>query len=363
MKVLYLQFQKFVVILFGFFSLPQKVITANGHLFGYPIRTTVDSELAKSMLANPTEISVTELFAKYASYELNTKTLSVISERYSLDVSTLYFLQRAYQSELNKRYQDKYLSLLYKQIAGESIQLEVIQKFHVVFIPGFAYKEDPSTGADFAKQISLLNVHGISHELVETGEWDLVDDNAKLVAEKLIAVCEKHEKIIVVSASKGGLETSIALGKILKSDDSKSIKSWISVGGILRGSPLADNYSKAHYRWYVKFRLWLQGKSFDIVHDLSYVRRSEEYNTLAFPKELKIIHLVGAPLATQISKDIKQRYNSIKLFGPNDGLTPIADEITKDGIVVSELGLDHYYRNEHIDKMTLSLAILATEDI
>jgi len=347
-------------IILGSSCIPKTSIAVNGFLFGKPFQTTVDNNLAKLMLTNPQDNEVVNLFSAYQNKPLNTKTLSELTANYSADVATFYFLQKEYQDTENKQAQDLYASYFEKLSNNENIsELNSLKEYFVAFVPGLAYKQDTTTGANFSRQRRLLTTSGVANELIETGEWDLADDNASTVSKRLRELSEIHEKIIVVSASKGGLETAIALGKILKPEETKSIKAWISVGGILRGSPIADNYLTAPKCWFAEFMLWTKGKKIDIVQDMSYKQRTEDFKELHFPDNMKIIHFVGAPMATQIDKEIKSRYCSMSRFGPNDGLTPLADEVTENGIVVSEIGLDHYFRDKNIDTKTFALALVA----
>ena len=337
-------------------------ISADGFLFEKHFQTTVDDSLAKLMLSNPKAQNVLNLFSEYESKPLDTKTLSEIKEKYSTDVATFYFVQRAYQNENNKIAQDLYTSYFEKQSTNGVFQeLQNLKEYFIAFVPGLAYKQDSTTGADFARQRRLLTSNGIPNELIEIEEWDLVEDNAIIIANYLKDLSIKHEKIIVVSASKGGLETAIALGKIFKSEETKNIKAWINVGGILRGSPIADDYLKAPKKWFAKFMLWTKGKKINIVEDMSYKKRKEIFNELKFPENIKIINFVGAPLATKIDKEIRSRYCAMISLGPNDGLTPLADEVTDNGIIISEIGLDHYFKDENIDKKTLALAMVAAK--
>jgi hypothetical protein len=341
----------------------KQVIKVEGTLFGKPLSTTVDNGLAKLMLTNPLDNEVLELFKIYEQKPLITKTLAEISKKYSMDVASFFFLQKAYQNKENKGIQDLYSAYLTHQHANVvSPEMAHLQDYYLVFVPGLAYKQDTTTGADFARQRQLLSKNNIQNELIETGEWDLSDENAQIIAARLKTLSKQHENLIVVSASKGSLEVAITLGEIMESEESKSIKSWISVGGILRGSPIADSFLKAPKCWLAQLMLWTKGKNIDTVKDLSYQRRNEDFKQLIFPKHLKIIQLVGVPLATQISKEIKSRYFSMIYLGPNDGLTPLADELIENGIIVSELGLDHYFRDPHIDKKTLALALAAISD-
>lgn len=349
-------------VIFSGSCVPKTSIPVDGFLFEKQFKTTVDGSLAELMLINPQTEKVLNLFSAFKNKPLDTKTLSEIKEKHSTDVATFYFVQRAYQNKSNKIAQDLYVSYFEKQSANDvSQELQNLKEYFIAFVPGLAYKQDTTTGADFARQRRLLTSNGISNGLIEIGEWDLVDNNAIIIANYLKDLGTKHKKIIIVSASKGGLETGIALGKVLKVEETKSIKAWINVGGILRGSPIADNYLKAPKKWFAKFMLWTKGKKMDIVEDMSYEKRKISFNGLKFPENVKIINFVGAPLATKIDKEIRSRYCSMISFGPNDGLTPLADEVTDNGIIISEIGLDHYFKDENIDRKTLALAMVAAK--
>lgn len=345
-----------IYILLGASCLPKIAIKAEGIFLGQFLRTTVDHQLAKEILENPNDPVVIDFFEKYRESELNTSTLAKISKEYSNDVATFYFLQELYKDSLNRFCQDLY----HKSVSNlDSSIYKSFESFHFVFVPGLGYKEDTTTGANFSKQRRLLNQYGVSNELIDTEEWGLSDENALIIAAELKLINDKYNNIIVVSASKGGLETAIALSELLKPDEITNVKSWVNVGGILKGSPIADNYLKAPKCWFAQFMLWTKGKNIEIVNDLSYKKCSLEFEKLNIPKTINVINFLGVPLATQINKEIKSRYCSMIELGPNDGLTPIADEITKNGYVISELGLDHYYRDDMIDKKTLALAYVA----
>lgn len=340
--------------------LPEESIPVDGFLFGRSFKTTVDHRLAKLMLTDPQDQSVVSFVNTYKDRPLNTATLAEITTEFSPDVATLYFLQRAYQETENKRAQDLYRQYFERQLSGDAAgELAELKKFHVVFVPGLAYLEDPTTGADLSRQRRLLTSYGITNELIKTGEWDLVEKNARLIADRLREISKSQERILLVSASKGGLETAIAIGRILKPEETGGIKAWVSVGGILKGSPIADDYLTEPKCWLAQFMLWTRGKGINIVQDISYERRKLDFESLNIPKNIKTIHFVGAPLASKIGDEIKSRYCSLLKYGPNDGLTPLADEVTKNGMIVSEIGLDHYYRDPEIDKKTLALALAA----
>ena len=74
-----------------------------------------------------------------------------------------------------------------------------------------------------------------------------------------------------------------------------------------------------------------------------------------------IVHYVGAPLSSQVSKKVRKNFKMLSKMGPNDGLTTLMDELVPQGIVITELGLDHYYKDENIDKKTIALMYTALD--
>jgi hypothetical protein len=344
-------------VLFGASCLPKTTIPANGILFGRAFTTTVDNLLAKQMLCEPTSKHVHRLFAEYSDRPLNTQTLSEISSKYSMDVSTLYFLNRTYADPKNKEAQSKYQDY-FDQLADNDFERSVssLRDYYIVFVPGLDYL-DTTNGGDFAKQRRLLTKYGVINELIMTGDWGFADKNAEIIAARLKQLNGFYEKIIIVSASKGGLDVAIALGELLKEEDVSSVKAWVSVGGILRGSPVADKYLHWPKCWVAEIGLLFVGQKISLIHDVSYKKRKAEFSNFRFPEHITRVHFIGAPLSTQIHKRIRSNYCLIKNLGPNDGITPIADEVTDGGIVVSELGFDHYYKHPDIDKKTIALAL------
>lgn len=305
------------------------------------------------------------LMAEADKKPLDNALMSDLTKQASADFATLYALKRLYEKPQNHIAQNLYADFT-AQLMGKSTneitEIKDISNYLFVFVPGFAYKEDTTTGADFGRQRRLFAKKGLKTHLIETEEWGLASKNAEIIANALRNLSATNERIIVVSASKGGLETAMAIGSILTAAETQNIKSWISVGGILRGSPIADQYLCAPKSWLAATMLAFKHQSLETVRDMSYKKRVNEWTNWHFPPHILRLHFIGAPLATHISAEIRSRYCSlIKNFGPNDGLTTLTDQITEGGTVVSELGLDHYYKDENIDMKTVALACTASK--
>ena len=62
-------------------------------------------------------------------------------------------------------------------------------------------------------------------------------------------------------------------------------------------------------------------------------------------------------------RDRRGRYEQLLPYGPNDGLTLLADELIPGGKAVLEIGLDHYYRDPEIDLNALALASVVVREL
>jgi len=313
-------------------------IPVEGALFGRPFSTNVDHELAKTMLTNPDDSSVLQLYSDYDAHELNTETLSKIVQKYSFDVAALYFVKRIYGQEKNRQIQDEYLAAIDTlSLENAAPALSFLQNYYIAFVPGFRYKHI-NNGGDFIQQRLLLESAGIAHELIAIEETGLVDVNAQIIADRLQKINLLYPNIIVISVSKGGLETAIAIGKLATPESISSVKAWINVGGILKGTPVADRWAKPFMRFWISCGLFWKGIKVNLsglLTDMSYKNGVERYSTLKIPPEIYTVNLTSVPL--------EQQDKSTTFTSPNDRFSPLADAITENGTVVIEMGLDHYF--------------------
>jgi hypothetical protein len=57
-----------------------------------------------------------------------------------------------------------------------------------------------------------------------------------------------------------------------------------------------------------------------------------------------------------VSERARPGYVRLRKEGPNDGLTPIVDEILPGSVTIVELGLDHFYWHPEMPLRTVALA-------
>jgi hypothetical protein len=363
------------LLIFSCFGVPQH--TAEGRLaWGQEIKTTVDSEMARYYLekylqgvrSNPEyDHAIEQAHETGDGKPLDSDNLQGLSEQFSPDFAALYFVDRVNHDPSSRKAQQAFRSHLAALRTREGkLGTQHDKKFDsylIAFVPGYAYKRDPASGADFRRQRSIMDRAGFKTLLIETDEVGTVEKNAAIIASALIRLSKQHDNIILVSTSKGGPEVALALGKLLTPHQSRQVQAWISVGGILRGSPLADQALVWPRSWWARIGIFFLGLPQENIENLSTRRRKEVFNQLAFPDHLFVVHYVGVPLSGQVSRDVRGRYRALRKLGPNDGLTLLTDELMPRGVVITDVGLDHYYRDPEIDLKTVALAYVVFDEL
>lgn len=346
-------------------NIPQ--IPAQVEIAGHPIHTTVDSDIAKYFLERylKGERSRPELDAMIETVEHNignsvpTRSfLKSIAESHSTDFAALVLWQSLLRHSGNRQAQSMFLR--------EFSQLkETAQKtptrftpknpaYLIVFVPGWFYKSQPENGADFAKPRQALTEAGVRTALLEIDENGTVEHNGDLIVKQLVALSLREQKIILVSASKAGPEVALALSELQKTNTNHSVKAWVNIGGVLRGSVLADRALTWPTCWFVKLFI-INGDSFDGIESMSTMRSAERADRTRFPSDIIVMNYIGIPLSGQVTERARLGYSLLREEGPNDGLTQIVDEIPVASITIPEIGLDHFFNDPEIHTKTIAL--------
>jgi hypothetical protein len=358
------------------FSYPK--IPAVGYLANKPISTTVDSQLAKYYLeASSTHIfpnananeRIADVERRFEGRALDSLTLREISEETSPDFATTFFINHSLSDCYNQRFQAGFFSelqriksLIYQRRWARIVQTS-LQRYKLLFIPGFHYLSDNTSGADFSNQRQLMHQLGLDVQLAATEEDGTVEENATIIAHIVRAESSAHSKLILVSTSKGGPETALALGKILKPGETTSVKAWLSVGGLIRGTLLADRIIAWPKSWIARIIFSHEKVDFRSLPGLTTAASRARMNGINLSRHILVVQYVATPLSGDIADNVRSRYAYLRKYGPNDGLTLLADELMPDGITIIEPGVDHFYRDPEIDLKSLAIANLVAEEL
>jgi hypothetical protein len=354
-------------------------IPAQGKIGGRAVATTVDDPIAKYYLERgaPGHARDPELewrletaFARLSEGVPTRAELAWLSQELSTDLATLYLIERLAEVPEHARLQDAFddhLARLGAMAAAGKLRacIQALDLPVVWFAPGWFYESNPETGADFHRQRALFERLGIEHRLVRVVENGTIETNAAIIADEVRALDPERDRVMLVSASKGGPEVAHAIGHLLRPEETRPVEAWVNVGGPLRGSPLADWATSWPIAWLAPlyFAYVEERDPGDSVASLTTARSEARLAREDIPAHVRIINVVGVPLSGHISKAAEFGYARMRPLGPNDGLTPVIDELAHGGGAIVQLGLDHYYRDPDLDLKTVALALTVVTEL
>ncbi len=345
-------------------------IPARGEIGGAAIETSVDAPVARYYLEHYLPAQRTEP-ALDRALDQSLGALPVVpthaayrrlAERFSVDLATLHLIEvltgQPDDARAQALFRDALARLRMLDEAGLRACVSAFELPTVLFAPGWFYRSQRGTGADFARQRALLGRLGVENGLIPVVENGTVEQNAQIIAQYLRQFDAARRPVILVSVSKGGPEVAHALGAVLQANETAAVKAWVNVGGVLKGAPLADWAGVWPRSWLTRLYYWWQGLDpADSIASLGTARSAARFAREKIPEHILILNFVGIPLSGEISPGAEFGYLRTRPAGPNDGLAPIVDEIADGGLTIVQVGLDHYYRDPELDLKTLALAL------
>ena len=236
----------------------------------------------------------------------------------------------------------------------------------LAIVPGAFYLEFPHTGADGRILREEAHRMGMRSEMIPLRSFGQLSQNSRILTDWL-ATRPAVETIILVSLSKGGSDVKTALAGPAAGRAFRNVAVWISLSGLLRGTPLADWVLRNRLRtlWF-RLLLWWRRYDFCVVRELAYGPHTPLACDLRLPPHLRAIHVVGFPLERHLTNRLARRcYRRVKALGPNDGAGIILADVPRlPGAVYPVWGADHYLRPAGSDMRGLARRLLrAARDI
>lgn len=235
---------------------------------------------------------------------------------------------------------------------------------HVVLVPGAFFREYPQHGGyGQALEDALLRL-GVPVTRIDVPSFSSVDTSGQLIFDWF----SKHqgEPVIIVSLSKGSTDV-IKFFSLLKENKipvSRFCHSWISVCGIIFGTPIVEAIKKERIRFFaiqMLFRyLGYKSKDLNSLNRVECEKRAKEmFPLLSVPS----YHVVAVPYFKNLSSKFAIRAAKRAWeFGASDGGgVLIEDYLSYPGTVVALHRADHYFKNTSIETV-LSLILSQIKD-
>jgi hypothetical protein len=215
----------------------------------------------------------------------------------------------------------------------------------VVVMPGAFAREYPHTGADGSRVFELSAQLGWPAERVEVPSLSPMAENAAVLARVLAR--DRARPTIVVSLSKGGADVRAALQRPDAIDEWRGVRAWVSLSGIVTGTPLVEWLRARPLRCTgVRLLLRLRRQRFAVLDELRRGPGAPLDGPFAAPPGLRIVHVAAFPLQKYLGDAWARRGHArLAPLGPNDGGGILLTDVARlPGDVYPVWGTDHYLR-------------------
>lgn len=340
---------------------------AGGEIAGRSFAARVDSEIARYFLEDypaphpegwHDQLARTEVLGPHGA--VAEAALARASRRFgSTDLAALLFMDRIHARERNRAFAACVAAVTEAMerwpAEAQPLFAEDPDTFTVLLAPGWLYRSNPQTEADFARTRRALERIGVPYRFVPLREDGTVGANARQLADAVRALRDEGRPVIVVSASKSAAEVAVALGRLLEPEETRHVAAWINAGGVVHGTPLADHWTRFPRSLLARVVFLRNGWQYASLLDLRTERSAARMEGVELPAHLLVVNYVAVPMVAQVSPGARDRYRLLTRFGPNDGLAPLASTLVAGGITLVEPGADHYFLTVDIQQRTLAM--------
>lgn len=237
------------------------------------------------------------------------------------------------------------------------------QPLPLAIVPGAFYREYPANGADGTSLLEAASKLGMDAHRIPVPSFCGVKEGAQCVFSWLRQW--RGAPVLLLSLSKGasdvaalfsGSEGPLVLGKV---------RGWVSVSGILTGTPLVNYIDQSLFRrLYIRLLLRLLGYRYQDLLSLKWSGDTDptwcSLPELPFP----VIHLMALPEQSELSSNLSRRaYRRLLSFGASDGGGVLLKDLLRyPGCVIPLSGQDHYMRKANPEDLLRRLVAMLLSD-
>lgn len=273
--------------------------------------------------------------------------LRELSREQDTDFATAVFYQALRASDA----QGDFIRAVEAQAVAPREAPEVGVKLFI--IPAMFYQEHPEVGGDGAHIAEVARACGIDAQVIPTQSKHGIAANVPLIRDTLAA--ETSARIWLMSLSKGSAELRYVFAHHADAIPMARIEAWFNVGGLPNGCHLVDlMLASAMRRLRTRALCSVMGVDFPSFEEFG-TQNPEWRRPLSLPDTLRVVNVVGAPLAGHVQKALQARYSRLKHLGPNDGMVVLAEALWLPGAVYPVWGADHFLRGAPISPLLYRL--------
>lgn len=266
----------------------------------------------------------------------------------SREFSASAFDEHAADVERRLRLTSRALELRPSETAASEKAISAFRGCPVVIVPGAFHREYPKHGANGERLEAAMRELGFSTQRVELPSFCSVQSSAKLIADWLSGF--PGGPVLLLSLSKGGTDTLESFAELERRGiaPESRVRLWISIGGLLFGTPAVDAIKRERLRYlYVRWLFHRRGYALDDLGTLSRSARACTARQILERLTVPSYHVVGFPRYADLSSNMARRSaRRTWEYGASDGGgIPLDDYLSYRGTLVPAFGQDHYFRN------------------
>lgn len=271
--------------------------------------------------------------------------LGALNAEHGTDLATMVFYHATRAANTNKAFVDA--------LDVQAINTGAQSGVKLLVLPAMFHQEHPEVGGDGAHILEVARACGINAQRVPTLSKGGIVENTPIILNALQN--ERAERIWIMTLSKGAAELRAVLHNHREQIPLERIQVWFNVGGLPHGADMVDlMLSSALRRIKTRALCTLTGVDFDSFAAFGTDNPQWQY-PLNLPNDLRVINIVGAPLASHLQRALHARYLRLKHLGPNDGMVVLPRALWLPGQVYPVLGADHFFRGTQISALLYRL--------
>lgn len=334
----------------------------DGRLGPFPIKTTVDSPIAKRHLegrSSAEERAELKALKEKLSGQLPTpEVLRALAARTSVDHAATFFGERLLEVPKNLAAHRVYFH--YLSLGERAITTQHRDEYVVILVPGYDHIETGAeTGASLTQAREILAKVKMKTLFVELNPVGGVEENAAIIARLIRDQTSPTQKVVISGASSGGAAIHYALGSLLTPREAERVRGWINLGGIMRGSRMIDWFNSSWRYPFFRIGLWFTRWNATSLISMSTARARDRLKRSALAPHLVVLNFLGLSLSGSITDSEFSQYGFMRDWGPNDGFSLLPEMILPDTLTVIAPECDHFFGEDPFIHLK-ALALLAT---
>ena len=292
---------------------------------------------------SPVPDNVRAVYPHLRCADLTHEVLAGLSERHGIDFATAFFYDRVCRSSEHAEF--------IRQVDAIEPNLTALPRVPGMLLvaPAAFWKEYPQFGGDGRLVRRVAGLFGMETGVAPVPSTASVMRAAEIIADTLRS--SDDGEVVLASLSKGGADVRVAMQRW--PELARKVRVWLQIAGLLHGTPVVNGLLSGSWwrRGLVRGYLAHTRADPQFLRELTWGDSSLLSGCAVAPPGVRVINVVGFPMARHLRGNVAKRHARMASLGPNDGSTLLRDAVVEGGLLYPLWGADHYMRVPGIERL------------